>query len=167
MKTQTNLSEDEIIRDWSLTTDDKRFVGKFKTQYRLWIYLQVCALRMFGQLLENPNALDSRIVGHACNTMNLPILGTVEIPSRNATRTECKKQIFDHLSFTRFDKSKSLFNEWLKQKVSMGTIISDQLVPDTETFLVSQKIALPTLYYLKREISSACSQQQEIIFNGV
>ena len=102
MKTRASLSEDEIIRDWSLTTDDKRFVGKFKTQYRLWIYLQVCALRMFGQLLENLNALDSRIVGHACNTLNLPILDTVEIPSRNATRTEYKKQIFDHLSFTRF-----------------------------------------------------------------
>lgn len=167
MKSQTNLSEDEIIRDWSLNQKDKLFIGKFKGQYRLWIYLQICALRLFGQLLENPNTLDSRIIGYACKTLDLSIIGTVDIPSRDATRTEHKKLIFEHLSFLRFDESKKKFHAWLEQKVSVDIIICEQLVPEAEAFLVNHKIALPTLYYLKREINSVCSQRQEILFNTV
>ncbi|MBA8666544.1 DUF4158 domain-containing protein [Holosporaceae bacterium 'Namur'] len=167
IKLQANLSEDEIIRDWSLSLEDRLFVRNFSNQYRLWVYLQICALRLFGQLLGNPNTLDARIIGYACKSLGLSIIGTVNTPSRDATRTEHKKLIFEYLSFQQFDKSKPIFHNWLKDKVNSGRMIGEQLVPEAEAFLINHKIALPTLYYLKREINSICSQHQEILFNTV
>ena len=52
-----DLSEDEIIRDWSLHVEDIVFVKKFRKKYQLWVYLQVCSLKLLGQLLDNPNTL--------------------------------------------------------------------------------------------------------------
>ena len=46
-------------------------------------------------------------------------------------------------------------------------LIPEKLIPEAEVFLVSNKIALPTVYYLKREINSFCSHQQEVIFIGL
>ena len=43
------ISEDEIIRDWSLHDEDFVFVKKFRKQYQLWVYLQVCSLILLGQ----------------------------------------------------------------------------------------------------------------------
>lgn len=85
---QVSLSADEIIRDWSLNAEDLAFVKKFKKQYQLWVYLQVCALKLFGLLLDNPNTQDIRIIGHSCILLSLNIIGTVEVPVREATKTE-------------------------------------------------------------------------------
>lgn len=82
------LSEDEIIRDWSLHTADIIFVKKFRKKYQLWVYLQVCSLKLLGQLLDIPNTLDTRIIGHACKSLLLDLVGTVEVPERDATRTD-------------------------------------------------------------------------------
>lgn len=108
--------------------------------------------------------LPCRIIGYACKTLEIDIIGTVIIPSRDATRTEYKKKIFTHLSFSRFEDAKPLFHDWLENKVKSGVIICEQIVPEAEAFLIRYKIALPTLYYLKREINSVCAHQQETLF---
>ena len=43
------------------------------------------------------------VIGHACKSINLPITATVFIPDRDATKTEHKKQIFEHLKFIKFE----------------------------------------------------------------
>ena len=164
---QTRLSEDEILRDWSLSGAGLDFVSKFKKQYRLWVYLQLCALRLFGQLLENPNVLDTRIISYACKSLRSEIIATVEIPARDATRTDYKKFIFSHLNFKQFNEAKTHFYRWLNQKVQTGMLVPEKLVPEAEAFLVANKIALPTMYYLKREITSFCSQHQEKLFTEI
>ncbi|STX81622.1 transposase [Legionella busanensis] len=167
MKQQANLSEDEIIRDWSLSAADSIFIKKFKKQYQLWGFLQICALRLFGQLMDNPNTLDTRIIGHACKLLNLDIVGTVDLPRRDATRTDYKKSIFSHLNFKPFNDSKAIFYDWLKQKMQTGMLIPENLVSEAEAFLIANKVVLPTLYYLRREINSFCSQHQEKIFTQI
>lgn len=158
------LSEDEIIRDWSLHAEGLAFVKKFRKQYQLWVYLQLCSLTLFGQLLDNPNTLDTRIIGHACKSLLLDISGTVEMPERDATKTDYKKSIFAHLKFKPFNDAKDIFYSWLEQKVQAGMLVPEHLVPKAESFLIASKTALPTLYYLKRHINSFCAQQQEKIF---
>ncbi len=167
MKWQSQICDDEIIRDWSLNSVGISFVRKFRKQYQLWIYLQVCALKLLGQLLDNPNTLDTRIIGHACKSLEMEIVGTVEIPTRDATKTDYKKLIFEHLDFQQFNVAKPVFYHWLKAKINAGMIIPEKLMPEAEAFLVANKIALPTLYYLKRETNSFCSQQQDRIFVAI
>ena len=38
MKWQSQICDDEIIRDWSLNSVGISFVRKFRKQYQLWIY---------------------------------------------------------------------------------------------------------------------------------
>lgn len=158
------ISEDEIIRDWSLKAEDKSFVVKFNRSYRLWIYLQLCSLRCFGQMLENPNTLDSQIVGYACKSLNLPITATIAIPERDATRSEQKKQIFEHLKFKKFEDAAIQFSEWLKIQATKGFFVQEQIQNSAEDFLIRNRIALPTGYSMKREIASFCHQNQERLF---
>ncbi len=108
-------------------------------------------------MLDNPNTLDTRIIGHVCKSLELDIIGTVEVPERDATKTDYKKSIFIHLGFRPFNDNKELFYRWLEQKALSGMIIPDNLTSEAEVFLISHKIALPTLYYLKRYINSFCS----------
>lgn len=157
MKQKFSISEDEIIRDWSLNRGDLTFVKKFIKQYQLWGYLQVCALRLFGQLLDNPNTLDTRIIGYACKSLVLDIVGTVDVPIRDATKTDYKKSIFSYLHFKPFRHAKITFHHWLEQKMKAGMLIPEKLIPEAEAFLIASKIALPSLYYLRREINSFCS----------
>ena len=133
------LSEDEVIRDWSLHAEDLAFVKKFRKHYQLWVYLQICYLKLLGQLLDNPNTLDTRIIGHACKSLKLDIIGTVEVPERDATRTDYKKSIFTQLAFKSFNDSKEAFYRWLEQKAQGGMLIPEKLVSEAETFLISNK----------------------------
>lgn len=162
-----SLTEDEIIRDWSLDQNDKTFVRKFNNNYRLWVYLQLCSLRLFGQLLENPNTLNSQVIGHACKALELPIVATVPISDRGSTKTDHKKLIFEHLNFRRFEDSTSIFQSWLKEQSNSGLIIQEHIQKKAEEFLVKNKIALPTQYSLKRDIDSFCRQSQETLFDHI
>jgi TnpA family transposase len=163
----SQLSEDEIIRDWSINDSDKIFISKFNTNYRLWIYLQLCSLRLFGQLLDNPNSLDGQIIGYACRILRIPIVATAEIPTREATKTEHKKQVFEYLGFSKFEESLDIFQSWLQSVINNGYIIAEKIVSEAESFLIKSKILLPTTYNLKRVINSCCSKKQEELYGNI
>ena len=49
------LSEDEIIRDWTLDESSKRLVERINKNHRLWFAVQLFAMKRYGRLLENPH----------------------------------------------------------------------------------------------------------------
>jgi hypothetical protein len=162
-----SLTEDDVIRDWSLGKRDTIFVRRFNKNYRLWIYLQVCSVKLFGQLLDNPNTLNSQIIGHACKVLALPIVATVIISNRATTRTDHKKLIFEHLNFKQFEESIDMFQKWLKQQSNSGFVVQEHIQKKAEEFLVENKVALPTQYSLKREIDSFYHKNQETLFENI
>ena len=91
------ITEDEIVRDWTLSSPDKMLIEKINNAYRLWVSIQICSLRLFGQFFSQPNDLESRIIAYIRKQLNLSMTGTVESPQRDATCTEYKKLIFEHL----------------------------------------------------------------------
>ena len=159
------LSEDELIQNWSLNDSDKRFLSKFNLDFRPWVYLQLCSLRLFGQLIDNPNTLDNAIIGYAYKSLNLPITLTVLLPDREATKTEQKKLLFQHLDFKKYDESLKKFHDWIRSEIKKGVITYEQIKPDAEAFLIKSQIALPTTYQLKRDINSFCHHSQENLFD--
>ena len=161
------ITEDEIVRDWTLSPPDKMLIGKINSAYRLWVSIQICSLRLFGQFFSHPNDLESRIIAYICKQLNLSMTGTVESPQRDATRTEYKKLIFEHLQFVKFEDATIIFRDWLKSKISEGYILTEQLLPDAERFLIKNKIFVPTQYRLTREINSICYEVQEETYNLV
>ncbi len=149
-----NISEDEIIRDWSFSQTDLALINKFNKEYRLWIASQIGSLKLFGQFLNNPNELASEIIAYICRQVKMPITVTISIPQRDGTRTEHKKVIFNHLGFSKFNDAQNVFHAWIRNQVDNGIILVDQIVSKAEVFLIENKIAVPTEYKLKREINS-------------
>lgn len=156
-----------MIRDWTLSQRDLILVQKINKSHRLWMAVQIGSLRLFGQFLNNPNNLPSEIISYLCKQLSIPIVATVIIPQRDATRTEQKKLIFDHLGFSKFVDVSEMFRSWVQTRVDGGTILADQLVVKAEKFLIDQKVAIPPTHKLKREINSLCYNRQEEIYNAI
>jgi len=161
------FSEEEIIRDWSLGQEDLALLSTLNKQYRLWVAVELCSLKLFGQFISNPNELTSEIIAYLCKQISFEITATVAIPRRNNTRTTHKQLIFKHLGFSKFDESRDVFQSWVQEKVGEGIILSDQIFPEAERFLIANKITVPTAYKLTREINSVCHNRQEEIYNSV
>ena len=52
----------------------------------------------------------------------------------------------------KFDDSIELFKSWVQSKVEEGIILTDKILLQAESFLIKNRIAVPTLYRLRREI---------------
>lgn len=102
--------------------------------------VQLCALKLFGQFINNPNELASEIIAYLCKQISFEITATVAIPQRDNTRTTHKKLIFKRLGFSRFDEACEVFQSWVQTKVDKGIILSDQISSEAERFLIANNI---------------------------
>ena len=161
------ISEEEINRDWSFSSKDRQLISTINRSNRLWFSIELSGFKLFGQFIENPNELSSSIIGYLCKQLEIPIVATVDLPYREATKTHHKKLIFEYLNFSKFSNALPVFKSWMKKKIDEGFILVDEIYPLAEQFLIQNRIMLPTKYKLKREINSICFQQQELIFNCI
>ena len=50
-----DFSDEEMVRDWTLSKADQTEVKRYRTSSRLFIAIQLCAVRLYGRfLLERP-----------------------------------------------------------------------------------------------------------------
>lgn len=59
-----DLSDEEMTRDWTLSEADKREVNRYRTNSRVFIAIQLCAVRLYGRFLVEVNDLSPRIVSY-------------------------------------------------------------------------------------------------------
>ena len=52
-----DFSDEEMARDWTLSEMDKQEVGKYRKNPRLFIAMQLCAVRLYGRFLGEVNDL--------------------------------------------------------------------------------------------------------------
>ncbi len=43
-----DFSDEEMARDWTLSEADKKEVNSYRTNFRLFIAIQLCAVRLYG-----------------------------------------------------------------------------------------------------------------------
>ncbi len=79
------FSDEEMVRDWTLSRRDCQMVNKYRKQYRLSIAIQLCAMRLYGRFLNQLHDLSSRVVSYLSSQLDLPPTLTVEVPEREAT----------------------------------------------------------------------------------
>ena len=160
------ISEDEIIRDWTFSTLDKQLLYKLNKNNRIWAGVQLCALRLYGRLLENPNEILGQVISYICRQLDLAPTINICKPQRKATYIEHRRLIFEHLQFSNFDPSaKAKLENWIIVKTQEGQILTEQLYNKAEQFLILNKIVLPSIKQLKRIISSICNKYQQQLFD--
>jgi hypothetical protein len=57
-----DFSDEEMVRDWTLSAADKQEIGQYRKNARLWLAIQLCAVRRYGRFLKEVQALSPRIV---------------------------------------------------------------------------------------------------------
>lgn len=162
------LSEDEIIRDWTLDAPSKKLVERTNKNHRLWFAVQLFAMKRYGRLLENPHELSGQVINYISKQLNLPLSFIIEKPARKATYIDHRKLIFDHLNFKNFeDRAVESLTLWTTNRLNQGVMLLDHLYPQAEQFLVAHQIALPSASQLKRFLKSLCFQYQNTLFQKI
>lgn len=109
-----DFSDEEMARDWTLTTSDLLEIERYRARFRLFISLQICAVRLYGRFIQDIGSVSPRIVSYLNNQLSLPPSLTVESPEREATLAEQRKNILTYLGFTRYDENiQSNLKLWL------------------------------------------------------
>lgn len=110
------FSDEEMARDWTLSGEDREELGTYRTTFRLFLAVQLCAVRLYGRFLNSVHDLSPRILNYLGSQLGLPPSLTIEVPDRKATYTEHRKNLLDYLGFQKFDEQgQAQLTTWLKQ----------------------------------------------------
>ncbi len=112
---QQDLSDEEIAMDWTLSEADRVEIGQYRKNSRLFIAIQLCAVRLYGRFVAEANNLSPRIVSYLNTQLGLPPALTINTPSREATFSGQRKNILGYLDFSRYDDTiQAKLQTWLE-----------------------------------------------------
>lgn len=118
-----DFSEEEMARDWTLSKADKKEIQKYRRNSRLFIAIQLCAVRLYGRFIVEVNDLSPRIVNYLNTQLELPPAITVPEPEREATLSERRKLILSYLGFSKYDdKAQANLQTWLEKQAFQGLL---------------------------------------------
>jgi TnpA family transposase len=162
-----DFSDEEMARDWTLSETDKQEIAKYRTNFRLFVAIQLCAIRLYGRFLSDVHDLSPRIINYLNTQLSLPPLMTVKVPSRKATYTAHRQNICDYLGFQKFDSgAQQDLQIWLELKASQG-FLPDELFEQAEKYLLNRRILLPGPSVLERLIIHICALVHTQIFSSI
>jgi hypothetical protein len=88
-----DFSDEGMARDWTLSEADQKEVNRYRTNSRLFIAIQLCAVRLYGRFLVEANDLSPRIVSYLSSQLELPPSLTINTLDRDATFSEQRRNI--------------------------------------------------------------------------
>ena len=162
-----HVSEEEIARDWTLSEQDRAEMGKYRTSFRLFVAIQLCAVRLYGRFVPQVHALSPHIVHYVGHQLDLPPSLALEVPARKATYIDHRQQILTYLGFQKFDDTAHAhLTTWLHQQAGQG-LLPDALFQQAEQYLLDRRILLPGPSVLERLIISLCADVHAQLFEAM
>jgi Domain of unknown function (DUF4158) len=159
-----DFSDEEMARDWTLSDADKREIGKYRKNSRLFFAIQLSAVRLYGRFLADVNGLSPRIISYLSNQLGLPPSLTLPTPGREATFSEYRKNILNYLGFSKYDdEAQARLQKWLEQQALQANL-PDELFLRAEHYLLAERVVLPGASVLERLVISVCSETHEQLF---
>jgi TnpA family transposase len=161
------LSDEEIAMDWTLSESDRQEMGHYRKNYRLFIAIQLCSVRLYGRFLVEVNDVSPRIIGYLNKQLGLPPSFTIHTPNREATFSEQRKNILRYLGFSKYDdETQARLQTWLEKQAQQGSL-PDELFQRAEQKLLSERVVLPGHSVLERLIINVCSMTHEQLFDAL
>lgn len=161
------FSDEEMVRDWTLSRRDCQVVNKYRKQYRLGFAIQLCAMRLYGRFLNQLHDLSSRVISYLSSQLDLPPTLTVDVPEREATLLEHRNNILKYLGFQRSDnKAEADLDRWIEEHARQG-LLPDELFHRAERYLLLNRIVLPGPSTIERQIIRICNQVHTQLFEQV
>ena len=160
-----DLSDEEIAMDWTLSDADRLEVGQYRKNSRLFIAVQLCAVRLYGRFVTEVNNLSPRIISYLNIQLELPPTLTIQTPSREATFSEQRKNILGYLGFSKYDdETQGRLQTWLEKQAQQGGL-PDELFLRAERYLLTERVVLPGTSVLERLITQVCAETHEHLYD--
>jgi len=151
-----NFSDEEMARDWTLLEQDRLEISKYRKIFRLFIAVQLLSIRLYGRFINELNNISPRIINYLNSQLGLPPSFEVQIPERDATRIEYRKNILHYLGFRKFDvQAETKLQSWLEQNANLGKT-PEMLFEQAERFLLAESVLLPGVSVLQRLVVEIC-----------
>ena len=161
------FSDEEMARDWTLSESDQQAIRKHRRHFRLYLAIQMCAVRLYGRLLTQINDLSARVAHYLAVQLDLPPSLTIKVPEREATYLEHRQNILNSLGFRKFDEAvQTQLETWLKQQARSG-VLPDELFQQAEDSLLDHRILLPGPSVLERLIIHICADEHTQLFESI
>lgn len=164
-----NPSDDELARDWSLSTLDFIEVSRCRGESnKLRFSIQLCVLRKYNRFLAAYNPVSMRIVNHLCKLLELPpTLHSLSEPERDTTEYEYQQRIRQYLNFHEYDeKIETELSGWLAQRAIEG-VLPEALYQKAEQLLKSWHVVLPASSTIERLVDSISARAKEEFFDFI
>jgi hypothetical protein len=118
-----SFSDEEMVRDWTLSASDITEVEKYRKGFRLFVAIQMCSVRLYGRFLNQVHDLSPHIINYVGQQLDVPPSLAVEVPERKATYTDHRHNIMTYLGFQRFDDQAQVqLKSWIAQQAQLGTL---------------------------------------------
>ena len=145
---------------------DARSLSKHRTNFRLFVALQLCAVRLYGRF--SPGSMRSlRTLSIMWAIADLPPSLALDVPERKATYTDHRQQILTYLGFQKFDDTAhTQLTTWLHQQAQQG-LLPGALFPQAEQYLLEHRLLLPGPSVLERLIISVCADVHAEVFEAM
>lgn len=161
------FSDEEMVRDWTLSKRDHLEVNKYRKQFRLGIAIQLCAMRLYGRFLNQIQDLSPRVVNYLNSQLKLNPTLAISVPDREATVLKHRKIILTYLGFRKFDtKAEADLDRWIEEQANLG-MLPGELFQRAERYLLLQRIVLPGPSTIERQIIRICGQVHTQLFESV
>lgn len=159
-----HFSDEEMARDWTLSDSDQQEVSRYRINSRLFVAIQLCAVRLYGRFLKEVSDLSPRIVSYLHSQLKLPPSLSIATPEREATYLTQRKNILNYLGFSKYDTAAQVkLRTWLEQYAREG-LLPNELFLRAEHYLLSEKIMLPGPSVMERLIIRICADVHEQLF---
>lgn len=162
-----DFSDEEMARDWTLSAVDREEIGQYRKSSRLYLALQLCAVRLYGRFLNQIHEVSPRIANYLTSQLGLPPSLTIQAPEREATALEHRKHILTYLGFQKFDEqAQAHLQTWLAEQAQQG-FLPETLFHQAESYLLASRTLLPGPSVLERLIIHVCAEVHAQLFEAI
>ena len=162
-----NFSDEEMVRDWTLSKADKKEVGRYRKNARLYIAIQLCAVRLYGRFIQRVSDLSLRIINYLNAQLGLPTNLFVNVNTRKATNSIYRQNMLDYLGFQKFnEETEKQLKDWLLQKVKQAQL-PDELFILAQQYLLANRVILPGASVLDKLVTHICSEAHLTVFDRI
>lgn len=163
-----DLSEDELVRDWTLSESDRVQVLRCRgDDNRRRFAIQLCALRRAGRFLEDFAGVPVRILNYISRQLGLAPALSLGLSDREATEVGYKQRLQEYLDYRSFDSaSRANLEEYLRSQLALG-MLPEGLKQQAEDVLRLWRVIPPASSTLNRLVASIAATGRQEIFDRI
>ena len=161
-------SEDELVRNWSLTRADLAAIAACRgADQRRRFALQLCVVRTHGRFLDDYRHAPIKIVNHLSRQLGLPPVLFLDRSGRQPAERVQAQRIRRYLVLSWFDTAaEAKLRDWLRAGALEGRT-TPELLTQVEERLRGWQVMLPAGSTLERIVASVVAHTTADLFASI